>query len=81
MTQEQVNQQPGEQPNDGTLGALFRIGRHFVRKTPLGAGFQVCRLDGLTVTVIEERLSLSIAEIRCRQLARLDPVTHEGSDA
>lgn len=80
MTQEQPQQPSGE------FSALVRYGRFFVRNKPLGVGFQICRLDGAAVTVLEERLSLAIAEVRCRQLARLDvtnegPVTNEGSDA
>ncbi|MFO0896114.1 MAG: hypothetical protein U0836_01690 [Pirellulales bacterium] len=69
MTQEQP-QQPSE-----ASALLLRIGRFFVRQKPLGVGFQICRLDEAAVTVLEERLSLAIAEVRCRQLARLDSVS------
>lgn len=65
MTQQQPNQD----------AELARVGRFFVRRKLLGVGYEICRLEGALVTVVEERISLAMAEFRCRELARLDPVS------
>lgn len=73
MTQPQHNQ-----PADAGLpeiipGALFRIGRFFVRQKPavLVPRYEVCRWDlGIGVTPLEERMSLEMAKGRCAVLAR-----------
>ena len=56
-------------------GVLFRLGSYFVRAKSLALvpRFEICRLDaGPSVTVIEERLSLSMATARCAAIAQND---------
>lgn len=72
MTQSQHNQ-----PTDAGLpaipGALFRIGRFFVRQklAVVVPRYEVCRWDaGMGVTPLEERVSLEMAKGRCAVLAR-----------
>ncbi len=67
MTQQQPNQD----------AELARVGRFFVRRKPLGAGLRSLRLEDALVTAVEERISLAMAEFRCRERARLDPVSDE----
>ena len=71
MTQQQPNQNESE-ALPAIPGVLFRSGRYFVRQKSLVLvpRYEICRWDGgLSITPLEERLSLDMAKVRCLQLA------------
>jgi len=73
MTQQQPNQ---NEAMDALPGVLFRWGKFFVRKKPLVLvpRYEICRWDGgLSVTPVEERMSLDVAKVRCLALAGGNP--------
>ena len=72
MTQQQPNQPHDESELPAIPGVLFRFGKFFVRQKLLVLlpRYEICRWDGgLSVTPLEERLSLDMAKVRCLQLA------------
>jgi hypothetical protein len=75
MTQQQPNQACESDELPAIPGVLFRRGRFFVRQKSLVLvpRYEICRWDGgLSITPLEERLSLDVAKVRCLQLAGLN---------